>query len=172
MEGLAVRSVEEIHEPIDPRFHLTSELDLAAHNFPHHHHGHGEASEETTEKTSGATTSTRSGTKDLEGFEEPLYVSAWSALCSRAPQVPYPIPQVDWEDGDPRNPVNFSRWVPHPANASGAGGTDDSHVPRRKKWLITAMGAFFTLSSGKQGSLSAFGALSEGFLGSCDCGVV
>ena len=92
MEGLAVRSVEEIHEPIDPRFHLTSELDLAAHNFPHHHHGHGEASEETTEKTSGATTSTRSGTKDLEGFEKPLYVSAWFALCSRAPQVPYPIP--------------------------------------------------------------------------------
>ncbi|KAI5830150.1 MFS general substrate transporter [Schizophyllum commune Tattone D] len=106
MEGLAVRSVEEIHEPMDPRFHLTPELDLPAHNFPHHHHGHGEASEETTEKTSGATTSTRSGTKDLEGFEEPLY--------------------VDWEDGDPRNPVNFSR---------------------RKKWLITAMGAFFTLSS-------------------------
>ncbi|KAI4527333.1 fungal hydrophobin [Schizophyllum commune Loenen D] len=117
-EGLAVKSVEDIHETIDPRFDLSSrphasELDLTTHishphhhhNTPDHHHHHGPYSPNPALQTrQSAASATLGGDKDLEGFEEPLY--------------------VDWEEGDPRNPANYSR---------------------KKKWLITVTAAFFTL---------------------------
>ena len=88
-EGLAVKSVEDIHETIDPRFDLSSrphasELDLTTHishphhhhNTPDHHHHHGPYyPDPATQTRQSAASATLGGDKDLEGSEEPLYVS-------------------------------------------------------------------------------------------------
>lgn len=119
-EGVGVTSLENIHEPIDPRISLSSrssvgQLDTSlAQQFTDlvRHHP-SESLPTVVEKR-------LSSTFDLQD-DEPIYARLVldSHIAGKLTCL-----QVDFKDGDERNPANFSR---------------------RKKWVITLHACFFTL---------------------------
>jgi hypothetical protein len=119
-EGLSVRSLNEVEEPIDPRISIDSrpddsELDLGVArqltDLVHHHHGEPKHHEESTVNSE----------KTLEA--ETFYVSLASGSKLRDFKLTQ-IVQVEFAKGDQRDPANFSR---------------------RKKWTITIAASFLTL---------------------------
>ena len=116
-EGMVAKSLESVRAPeLIPRVSLSSsrtdkdQLDqgLGRQSSKQNSHGH-------------------STIIAAENGEETVYVSIFSSGF-RSPNGSIPILQIEFEEGDQRNPINFSR---------------------RKKWAITAVACFGTFLAGK-----------------------
>lgn len=120
MDGLSVKSLEDIHEAIDPRLSLSSR--------PKAEDLDDTFIQRLSKRSSHPASTPQSGTSDGDpektlDLEEPFYVRSMILVVLHAFNA---CIQIDWETNDPRNPMHF---------------------PRRKKWAITALACISTLMS-------------------------